>query len=495
MKKISTSVVNYDPPSAGFSEGKFRDNPGDDTGSKATVKIVNDLYYGFTALIKKYLGSLSDIDESESNSDVIDSVEEMASIVGPQLHQESYNYPVGSVILYGSIFYRANRTIDTGADGTTFILQQSAGAWTRVDSVVKSEVDLKIAKPASPSTDDYLRYNGSEWINYPLAVNTGNSIIDGNFNIWWEGISQTSSGYGSDTMWRNEHSGSTKTHSRQSFVLGQTDVPGEPTYFSRTVVSSSIGAANYVRKTQRMESVRKHAGKTVTISFYAKADAVKDIAIELVQNFGTGGTPSPQVTAIGVTKKTLSTTFEKYSLTVSIPSISGKSLGTNDDDYLELVIWFDAGTSYDGRTGTLGQQSGTFDMSQVKLEDGTVATSFEYEDQSVLREHVNRYYIKSYPESMVPGTADTLHYLILYVGTNSTSSIGFSIQHPSMMRSTSRILTLYNPVTGVSGQISRGGVAASSNFTRLYHQGFQFYNTNAISASTISLHFTDDARL
>ena len=31
------------------------------------------------------------------------------------------------------------------------------------------------------------------------------------------------------------------------------------------------------------------AGQTVTISFYAKADAVKNINIELTTNFGTGG--------------------------------------------------------------------------------------------------------------------------------------------------------------------------------------------------------------
>jgi hypothetical protein len=31
---------------------------------------------------------------------------------------------------------------------------------------------------------------------------------------------------------------------RQAFTLGQTDVPGEPTYFCRTVVSSVAGAGN-----------------------------------------------------------------------------------------------------------------------------------------------------------------------------------------------------------------------------------------------------------
>jgi hypothetical protein len=77
MKRISSYLANYDDPSSGFSEGKLRDNPGDETGSGITVQTHNDFLYGFYAVIKKFLtGGLSDTDESETNSDFTRALEE-----------------------------------------------------------------------------------------------------------------------------------------------------------------------------------------------------------------------------------------------------------------------------------------------------------------------------------------------------------------------------------------------------------------------------------
>ena len=69
---------------------------------------------------------------------------------------------------------------------------------------------------------------------------------------------------------------------------GQTDVPGNPKFYSRQVTTSANSASSYATLNQKLEGVRTFAGQTVTISFYAKADAVKNIAIEPYQNFGTG---------------------------------------------------------------------------------------------------------------------------------------------------------------------------------------------------------------
>jgi len=221
-----------------------------------------------------------------------------------------------------------------------------------------------------------------------------NYIINGNFDIWQRGTSQTSAGYGSDDRWVNHHNGSTKTHSQQAFTLGQTDVPNEPKYFSRTVVTSVAGAANYCDKSQKIESVRTLAGKTATLSFYAKADAAKNIAVAFSQYFGTGGSPSTAINDIGVTTCALTTAWQKFTITVNLPSIAGKTLGTNNDDALLVAFYFDAGSNYNALTNSLGQQSGTFDIAQVQLEEGSVATNFEYRPIGEELALCQRYYEK-----------------------------------------------------------------------------------------------------
>ena len=207
-----------------------------------------------------------------------------------------------------------------------------------------------------------------------------NKIINGGFPIWQRDTTQTAAGYSSDDRWNNSHNGSTKTHNQQAFALGQTDVPRNPKYFSRTVVTSVGGAGNQCRKYQRIENVETLSGQTATLSFYAKVDVAKDIAVEFQQNFGTGGSPSSGLDGsdgLPVQTFPLTTSWQKFTVTVDIPSISGKTLGTDNNDFLVLNMWFDAGSDYDARTNSLGQQSGTFDIAQVQLEEGSVATDFE----------------------------------------------------------------------------------------------------------------------
>jgi hypothetical protein len=202
-----------------------------------------------------------------------------------------------------------------------------------------------------------------------------NRIINGNFDIWQRGASFTASDYGAD-RWLHARVGTTQSATRQAFTLGQTDVPGEPTYFCRTVVSSVAGAGNFCLLAQPIEDVRTFAGQQITVSFWAKSDATKNIAVNMVQVFGTGGSPSANV-GISGTKISVGTTFQKVTVTATLPSISGKTLGTNNNSALNLNIWFDAGSTYNGDTDSLGQQSGTFEIAQVQIEPGPVATPFE----------------------------------------------------------------------------------------------------------------------
>lgn len=205
-----------------------------------------------------------------------------------------------------------------------------------------------------------------------------NLIINGDFSIWQRGTSQTSVGYGSDDRWFNNNNISTKVHNQGTFTLGQSDVPTNPEFYSSTVVTSGVDVNSFVLKIHRVENVTTGSGDTVTLSFWAKADAVKDIATEFSQEFGTGGSPSAKVSGVGVTTHTLSTDWQKFTVTTTLPSVSGKTIGTNGNDSLELNFWFEAGSNLDSRTNSLGNQSGTFDIANVQLEFGDTATEFEY---------------------------------------------------------------------------------------------------------------------
>lgn len=266
-----------------------------------------------------------------------------------------------------------------------------------------------------------------------------NYIINGNFDIWQRGTSQTSSGYGSADRWVNFSIGSTKTTSMQ--ITNKTE-PFNSIKFCRTVVSSVAGAGNAVGIQQRIELVNTLHNKTCTLSFYAKADTTKNIAIDFVQYFGSGGTPSAIIEGIAATKIQITSSWAKYTITANIPSIGGKSAGTDGNDSFWVRFWFDAGSDYNTRSNNLGQQSGTFDIAQVQLEEGSVATPFENRPYGLELSLCQRYYQTI--NTTFSETAST-------IGANSVKTVSL----PTPMR--------INPI--VWENVEGGGGVASVNFT------------------------------
>lgn len=238
------------------------------------------------------------------------------------------------------------------------------------------------------NSNSQLQVNGT-----PFQTGFKNYIINGNFDVWQYGTSQTTSGFGSDDRWSNQNVGSTKTHSQVACSDTERAL-FNATYFSRTVVTSVVGASNFVIKRQTIENVTRLAGKTITISFWAKADGNKNIAIELQQGFGSGGSPSASVDALGVQLIALTSTWQKKTITVAMPSIVGKTLGTDGIHTSATTIrfWFDAGSNFNATSASLGQQSGTFDIAQVQIEEGAVATPFENRPYGLELSLCQRYY-------------------------------------------------------------------------------------------------------
>jgi hypothetical protein len=310
-------------------------------------------------------------------------------------HTKLANITAGSVLLGNA----SNVPTATALSGDVTV--SDAGV-TAIGSgvIVNADIDASAAIAGTKISPDFGSQNvvttgdvQSASINGGPLAGMRNAIINGNFDIWQRGTSSGAFGYQTVDRWSNSFTGSSSTLSRQSFTLGQTSVPNEPAYYLQAVVSSVAGASNRATIIQRIEDVRTFAGQAVTVSFWAKADAAKPIAVSLGQFFGTGGSPSAGVVT-HVIKAQLSTAWQKFATTVSIPSISGKTIGSNDDSNLSLTFWLDAGSSFNTDTDSLGQQSGTFDIAQVQIEAGPVATPFERRPIGTELALCQRYYCK-----------------------------------------------------------------------------------------------------
>jgi len=160
-----------------------------------------------------------------------------------------------------------------------------------------------------------------------------NAIINGDFGIWQRGTSFTVAATPTYTADRfvqyRDGSGATVTTSQQTFTAGTAPVAGyEGAYFLRFAQTVAGTGCTYSILGTRLEDVRTLAGQTATFSFWAKSDAARSLNIQLIQQFGSGGSSSVY---INPTAQSITTSWARYSVTISIPSISGKTIGTGSN--------------------------------------------------------------------------------------------------------------------------------------------------------------------
>lgn len=221
-----------------------------------------------------------------------------------------------------------------------------------------------------------------------------NLIANGDFFNATLGTSQTTSGMDSINYWYALHFEYTKTFERVAHSVGQTDVPNNPQYFSRTnITANSATATGYCKLEFRYPDVKVLSGSEVTLSFYAKLEGVttNDIVVSFTQFFG-NLTGSPAVQFIGATKFSPGTTWSKYTVSLTLPSVSTKTIEPNDNG-LWVDIWFGAGSNF--TEVDLGNQTGIFDISDVKLERGNTATDFDRLDPDDFEPMFDNAYVKS----------------------------------------------------------------------------------------------------
>jgi len=219
-------------------------------------------------------------------------------------------------------------------------------------------------------------WDGARWTSAG-GVSSGNAIINGAFDIWQRGTSFSQANSYTADRWQ-QSTDKTATISRQTFTPGAAPMAGyEGAFFLRHAASAG-GSFQVVQ--QRIEDVRTFAGETVTLSYWAKADAAVNNVVIMEQDFGSGG--SSAVSTSSVTHA-LTTSWARYTATFSVPSISGKTIGTSSSLIVRVIRTIDA-------------LAHTVDIWGVQLEAGSVSTPFRRNANSIQGELAacQRYYYR-----------------------------------------------------------------------------------------------------
>lgn len=227
----------------------------------------------------------------------------------------------------------------------------------------------------SASVAKYLRYDMVENGNFPkggywsrgglnvLERTTRNKFKNARFSKVTAGTSIVNPTSGQalfDGWFIIYDSTATLTVSRQTFTPGQTDVPYEPRHFMRVDVTVRNAAGTYMMIGQTVGTSELLEGRAANLSAWMKANATKTVGGYFTQNFGSGG--STAVNTAGATGS-IGTSWDRFTSEITIPSISGKTVGTSD--LTNAFILLPANSTF------------TIDIALPQFEPGRISTAFD----------------------------------------------------------------------------------------------------------------------
>jgi hypothetical protein len=254
-----------------------------------------------------------------------------------------------------------NTIVDAKGDLIT-----ATAADTPARLAVGSNGDTLVADSAQTTG---LRYN-------PPVGSLANPVINGAFDIWQRGTSSTTVGaYVADRWWNGNLTGA--TYSRQT-TSDTTNLPNIQ-YCLRIQRNSGVTATDGCNAIQSFETVNSipFAGKTVTLSFYARkgANLSGDVQANLHsgtgtdQFFWTGYTGSATPISATLTTSNLTTNWQRFAYSGTISSSATElalqfnktSAGTaGAADYVEITgVQIDVGTWTASTAPTFRRSGGT----------------------------------------------------------------------------------------------------------------------------------------
>lgn len=279
--------------------------------------------------------------------------------------------------------------------------------------------------------------------------------------------------------------GETLNAQRIAFPDGQAEVPGNPRYFMR--YSGTAAAGNHFFG-QRIEGVRRLSGSRVSVRVWLRGVGGTVVLpfVRAIQVFGTGGAPSSQVTTVVAQNVTVTPTWSSFEWTFNLPSVEGKSFGTNNNDYLYFNFYLPAGTR-------------TLDFATPKLENSGYPTAWVRPHVGDELRRCRRYFDSTYSEGIAPGTASNAGGALQERarGTEGTNSINLNARWASGMRASPSV-RIYSPLTGVLGAMEdvTAGADITASSTNVGTAGAVVGNTAVtVAGNTYRAHVTADAEI
>jgi hypothetical protein len=256
-----------------------------------------------------------------------------------------------------------------------------------------------------------------------------NKIINGDFRVNQRSFTSTTSSTAfTYDRFQTRATDGTTTFTANTFTAGSgpvTSIPALNYLTIQTTGQTLVSARSAIL--QKIEDVRTLSDQTATISFYAKASAGSpSVAANFAQIFGSGGSSTVDVAG---QKAAITTSWAKYSFTFTIPSVTGKTIGSNSG--LWAFIWTSAGSDFNTQTASLGIQTATIDIWGVQVEYGSYATPFQTASGGSIQGELamcQRYYYRT--------SAETGNQYATFGSGYMTSTTNFQsiLQYPVTMR-------------------------------------------------------------
>lgn len=207
----------------------------------------------------------------------------------------------------------------------------------------------------------------NELVSQSAQLTNPNLLINGDFKIWQRGTSFTNittDFYSADRWIIRGAAGSSHSIIRESSAIRP-----EFSLIRVTRNNNVLGSL-----TQNIENLKQFSNKTLTLSFWARGIGNSfRTGLALAGNYGLGTEEIYHYSEIDVTEN-----FKKYEIKIQIPDLKNKTFGTGH--HLILYLFRDAVA---GRI---------IDISNVKLELGSVATPFHPKSYAEELASCQRYY-------------------------------------------------------------------------------------------------------